>query len=147
MGRNNDRQTYHLQPRPHNIPLTVKEIDTILRAADELVGRGGRHLLTKILKGSKDKRVLQHDLDKNPCYGVWHDLPSQDVLAAIDRAIVDRFLSVVYSGQLPVLIYTDFGWERERRLRIEEFLEEWTDWVTNGVTPASMEYLKDRDRQ
>jgi hypothetical protein len=35
--------------------LQPDEISAILRAADELIGKGGRTLLSKILKGSKEK--------------------------------------------------------------------------------------------
>jgi predicted ArsR family transcriptional regulator len=38
--------------------LSTEEIRAILRAADELIAAGGRSLLSKILKGSKDKKVL-----------------------------------------------------------------------------------------
>jgi predicted ArsR family transcriptional regulator len=36
--------------------LSTEEIKAILRAADELVAMGGRNMLAKILKGSKEKR-------------------------------------------------------------------------------------------
>ena len=39
--------------------LSSKEIKAILRAADELIAAGVRSLLSKILKGSKDKKVLK----------------------------------------------------------------------------------------
>jgi hypothetical protein len=45
------------------------DICAILRAADGLIGSGGRSLLTKILRGSRAKDVLSHDLDQNPAYG------------------------------------------------------------------------------
>ena len=43
--------------------LPAEEIRKILRAADELISTGGRNLLVKILKGSKDKKVLEYELD------------------------------------------------------------------------------------
>ena len=45
--------------------LPDEEIKAILRAADELIASGGRNMLAKILKGSKDKKVLEHDLRSN----------------------------------------------------------------------------------
>ncbi len=146
MGRRRARTPYVLQPRPRRVPLTADEIDTVLRAADDLIGLGGRNLLTKVLRGSKDKRLLAHGLDASPCYGIWRGRSSEDVLATIDRVIVAGFLTVVHSGRLPVLAYTDEGWDRECSQRIEEFLAEWDRWIDAGVVPASMEYLKDRDR-
>jgi hypothetical protein len=44
--------------------LPDNEIRAILRATDPLVATGGRSMLTKILKGSKDKKVLEHGLDR-----------------------------------------------------------------------------------
>ena len=49
--------------------LTDEEIKAILRAADELIATGGRSMLAKILKGSKDKKLLEHELDQSPAYG------------------------------------------------------------------------------
>ena len=46
--------------------LTIEEIKVILRGADELIVTGGRSMLAKILKGSKDKKVLEHGLDQCP---------------------------------------------------------------------------------
>ncbi|WP_050900463.1 hypothetical protein [Paenibacillus elgii] len=38
--------------------LTNEEIRAVLRAADEIIGQGGRTLLAKILKGSRDKKSV-----------------------------------------------------------------------------------------
>lgn len=37
----------------------------ILRAADEIIGSGGRNLLAKILKGTREKKVLELELDQS----------------------------------------------------------------------------------
>lgn len=39
--------------------LPFEEIKCILRGADEIIMQGGRSLLAKILKGSKDKKVIE----------------------------------------------------------------------------------------
>lgn len=46
--------------------LQPEEIRAILRAADELIATAGRNMLVKILKGSKDKKVLEYKLDECP---------------------------------------------------------------------------------
>ncbi|MEH7419035.1 RQC domain-containing protein [Neobacillus drentensis] len=51
--------------------LPIDEIKTILRGADDLIMRGGRTLLAKILGGSKDKKVLELNLNKSPVYGAF----------------------------------------------------------------------------
>ena len=54
--------------------LKNEEIRAILRASDEIIATGGRDILAKILKGSKDKKVLEYNLDKCPVYGFYKDL-------------------------------------------------------------------------
>ena len=54
--------------------LSQNDIAAIIRAVDDLVGRGGRAMAGKILKGSVSKDVLEHGYDKNPAYGYFHDL-------------------------------------------------------------------------
>jgi hypothetical protein len=65
----------------------------------------------KILKRSHAQEVLRLDLDQCPVYGYFQHLPTKDVLARIDRAILDGYLKVVYDYRLPVLVFTDAGWE------------------------------------
>jgi hypothetical protein len=45
-----------------------EEIKNILRAADEIIFVAGRTMLAKILKGSKDKRLIERALDNYPSY-------------------------------------------------------------------------------
>ena len=59
--------------------LSDDEIKAILRAADELIAVGGRSMLAKILKGSKDKKVLEHGLNQCPAYGYYRDLTLQEI--------------------------------------------------------------------
>jgi hypothetical protein len=54
-----------------------------LRAADDLIGAGGRSLLTKILRGSRANDVLSRGLDQNPAYGIYQDLAEEEVLGRI----------------------------------------------------------------
>jgi len=58
--------TYGIKDLPN------EEITAILRAADELIATGGRSMLTKILKGSEDKKLLEYELDKCPGYGLYN---------------------------------------------------------------------------
>ncbi len=43
---------------------TEEDMKNILRAADEIIFVAGRTILAKILKGSKDKNVLERALDR-----------------------------------------------------------------------------------
>lgn len=58
--------------------LIVEEIKAILRAADELIAVGGRSMLAKILKGSKDKKLLEYKLDECPVYGFYRNFTLQE---------------------------------------------------------------------
>jgi superfamily II DNA helicase RecQ len=112
--------------------ISEAEIVTILRAADSIIGSGGRTLLAKILKGSKDKNVLSHELDKNPCYGAFSDKSIQLIANMIDRCIIDSFLKIDYEGRMPVLVFTDKGWSIEKEVFADELLEQMLNDVARG---------------
>jgi hypothetical protein len=126
------------------LPLT--EIRIILRGADELIGRGGRTLLAKILKGSRDKKILELGLDECPVYGSYRHLSLEDITAKIDWLLLHGYLAIEYEGRLPMLVYTDEGWEIERETYAKELLQGFDAKVNAGVSRPDMSYLKDRNR-
>lgn len=75
MGRR-DRVRYTLSDQRGLEPLSEIDKRIILRAADEIISIAGRNMLTKILKGSKDKAILEHSLDQCPSYGMYAKLPN-----------------------------------------------------------------------
>lgn len=103
--------------------LSENEIRVILRGADDLIGSGGRGLLAKILKGSKQKAVLEHELDKSPVYGALSALSLEQITARIDWLIINRYLEIEYDYRLPLLVYAPRGWEIERETYADELLE------------------------
>ncbi len=127
--------------------LSEAEIRAILRAADEIIAQGGRTLLAKILKGSREKKILELGLDSCPTYGWFHSNKVDEIKLKIDWMIDYDFLDIKYSGKLPMIIFTERGWEIERDQRIEEFLEEWNQWLTDNIENPDMSYLKDRNRK
>jgi len=127
--------------------LPMDEMKAILRAADDIVGVGGRSLLAKILKGSKDKKVLELKLNENPSYGFYKHITIEEIQHRIDWMILSDYLEIIYSGRLPIIVFSDKGWEIERDQFADELLAEWEMWVKESVTPVSMEYLKDRNRE
>ncbi len=132
--------------RGNSLLLSETEILVILRAADDIIAAGGRTLLAKILKGSRDKKVLQLGLNNSPVYGNFSALRTEEILARIDWMLHHDFLQIEYSGKLPLLVFTEKGWILERDQYADELLRQWDEWLANNVTPASMDYLKDRDR-
>lgn len=94
--------------------LSEAEIIVVLRAADDIVGQGGRNMLVKVLKGSRDKKILEHDLDKYPAYGMYKSLSQEEVGYRVDWLIENDYLRIEYDYRLPLLYFTDKGWEIER---------------------------------
>jgi superfamily II DNA helicase RecQ len=102
--------------------LSDHEIKTILRGADNLIMSGGRALLSKILAGSKDKKLLELELETSPVYGAFKGQSQKEILAKIDWMILKRYLAIEYDYRLPLLVYTDKGWEIERETYADELV-------------------------
>ena len=127
--------------------LSKTDILTILRAADEIIAEGGRTLLAKILKGSREKKVLQLGLDTCPVYGSFKSEKLEGVKSKIDWMINNDFLAIQYDGKLPMIVYTERGWKIEADQRADEFLTEWNQWLAEERPLPDMSYLKDRNRK
>ncbi len=126
--------------------LSSDKIAAILRGADELIMRGGRGLLARILKGSRQKKVLELGLDESPVYGYYKDLTIEEILARVDWTIVNGYLQIEYNYRLPLLCYTKRGWEIERETYAEELLRDFDRQLEASNGPYDMTYLKDRAR-
>jgi superfamily II DNA helicase RecQ len=143
MGRkpkvNYQLDTYGVKKLPN------EEITAILRAADELIATGGRNMLTKILKGSKDKKLLEYELDKCPSYGLYNHLSPPEITKRIDWMIKNGYLEITYSGRLPVIVFSREGWEIEKETYTEELLQKLKD-ILPGKDYSFVAGLKDRNR-
>ncbi len=136
------RQPYNLDDKGiKNIPFP--EIKMILHGADDLIRKGGRSLLTKILKGSRDKKVLERNLNQSPSYGFFKDLKTDDILAKIDWVIINGYLAIEYDYRLPLLVYTEIGWEIEKNTITDELLEQ----IRKNIDTFDVLSLKDRNRE
>ena len=145
MSRKVQRVRYTLDPKGIK-ELPYEEIVAILRGADELIMQGGRTLLAKILKGSREKTILELNLDKSPVYGFYNNLTIEQILARIDWVILEGYLALEYSGRLPLLVYTNKGWEIEKETYTDELLQGFNVMLDSGADAFNMLYLKDRDR-
>jgi hypothetical protein len=145
MSRKVQRVRYHLDTRGIQT-LTLAEIKIILRGADDLILSGGRHLLAKILKGSRAKEVLNLGLERSPAYGYYRHLSLEQVLARIDYVILNGYLVIEYDYRLPLLRYTAAGWEIEQETYADELLRGFDDRLASSQRPFDMTYLKDRKR-
>ena len=125
--------------------LEFNEIKAILRAADELIATGGRTMLTKILKGSKDKKLLGHALDHCPVYGFYRHFTLKEISCRIDFVLEKGYLEIEYSSRLPVIVYTKKGWEIERETYAEDLFQMLED-LLDGSDFSFVAELKDRNR-
>ena len=125
--------------------LSEPDLHAVLRGADNIIAQGGRTLLMRILRGSRNKDVLEKGLDESPVYGYFKHLSDEETLARIDWTILNGYLRIEYFGRLPLLVYSDKGWEIERENFADELLEGIEKQLEDGP-PYEMEYLKDRDR-
>jgi len=125
--------------------IDFNEIKVILRAADELIANGGRTMLSKILKGSKDKKLLKHSLEQSPVYGSFGHLTLSEISHRIDFVIENGYLETEYYNELPVIVYTEKGWEIERETYAEELLQKLTE-LLGGSDFSFVAELKDRNR-
>ncbi|MCX6141693.1 MAG: RQC-minor-1 family DNA-binding protein [Ignavibacteriales bacterium] len=126
--------------------LSDSELIAILRAADELIMAGGRTLLSRILKGSRERKVLDLKLDLCPSYGYYHELTYAEILKRIDYAITKGYLAIDYLGRLPVLTFTAAGWEIEQNTYSDELLMKLRQLAIGPVQTTDIEFLKGKNR-
>ncbi|AGF57834.1 superfamily II DNA helicase RecQ [Clostridium saccharoperbutylacetonicum] len=97
-----------------------EDINNILRAADEIIASAGRTMLAKILKGSKDKKVLENGLYQCPSYGYYNMLTIEEITKIIDWMIVNGYLEIYYNGRLPMIVFSERGWETYKPYYVDE---------------------------
>jgi len=145
MSNKKTKVSVRLHPAETNA-LPMAEIRMILRGADSIIAKGGRTLLCRILKGSKEKKVLEFKLDQNPAYGYLRELANEEILGKIDWLIGHAFLDYEYFGRLPLLVYCPEGWEIEKETYTDELLGRFCKMIEVGDTSFDFTQLKDRDR-
>ena len=107
---------------------------------------GGRTLLTKVLRGSRGRMSWNINSINVLSMVTIAMCPKMRCLAKIDRVILDRYLRIEYESRLPVLVYTDTGWEIEKETRAVEFLQRFDQLLETTQSPYDMSFLKDQNR-
>ena len=105
--------------RGQKVP-SEEEIKNILRAADEIIFLAGRTMLAKILKGSKDKKLIEKELNNCPSYGYYNQLSIEEITKIIDWMIVNNYLDIEYNGRLPMITFSDRGFETYKPFYVDE---------------------------
>ena len=126
--------------------LPLDEITAILRGADDLIMSSGRSMLVKILKGSRDKKLLDLHLDESPVYGYYNPLTMDEISARVDWVILNGYIRIEYEYRLPLLCYTAKGWEIERETFARELLHGFDERLAADQHAFDMTYLKDGPR-
>lgn len=103
--------------------LPQEDIRMILRGADELISTGGRSMLAKILKGSKDKKIFEYKLNECPAYGYYQDMKLDDISKCIDWMIQKDYLRIEYDYRLPLLVFSEKGWQIEKETFAQELYQ------------------------
>lgn len=103
--------------------LPQEDIRMILRGADELILTGGRSMLAKILKGSKDKTIFKYKLNECPAYGYYQDMKLDDISKCIDWMIKEDYLRIEYDYRLPLLVFSEKGWQIEKETFAQELYQ------------------------
>ncbi len=145
MSRKVQRVRYRLDAKGITA-LPFDEIAAILRGADNLIMSGGRSMLVKILKGSRDKKLLNLHLDESPVYGYYNHLTMDEISARVDWVILNGYMYIDYDYRLPLLCYTAKGWEIERETVARELLHGFDEMLAADQRVFDMTYLKDRSR-
>lgn len=103
--------------------LPQEDIRMILRGADALISTGGRSMLAKILKGSKDKTIFKYKLNECPAYGYYKDMKLDDISKCIDWMIKEDYLRIEYDYRLPLLVFSEKGWQIEKETFAQELYQ------------------------
>lgn len=103
--------------------LPQKDIQMILRGTDELISTGGRSMLAKMLKGSKDKKIFEYKLNECPAYGYYQDMKLDDISKCIDWMIKEDYLRIEYDYRLPLLAFSEKGWQIEKETFAQELYQ------------------------
>lgn len=67
-------------------------------------------------------------------------------MAKIDWVIKNNYLAIEYDYRLPLLVFTEKGWEIEKDIYSTELLIGIDKMIDSGVDNFDMSYLKDRNR-
>jgi len=124
MSRRVQRVHYNLSDVDDLMKPSKEDINAILRAADEIIATAGRAMLAKILKGSKDKKVLEHKLDECPSYGYYNSLTISEITRIIDWMIINDYLHIDYNYRLPMIVFSQKGWELYKPVYADELYNE-----------------------
>ncbi|MEO6393020.1 MAG: RecQ family ATP-dependent DNA helicase [Pyrinomonadaceae bacterium] len=82
----------------------------ILACAARMKGRFGKAMLASVVRGAKEKKLLQVRLDQLSTYGILNGMKQDDLLVYVD-ALMKAGCLVLKGGEYPTIFITPFGEE------------------------------------
>lgn len=147
MARRQSPVRVRLTPADEMIKPNDDEIRCILRAADEIIMRAGRDMLAKILKGSRDKKVLGYGLNSCPVYGCFRQRTLAEITKLIDWTIDAHYLTWDYHGRLPLIVFTPEGWDHYKPIYAEELHQLILHTTETEEVSALIDRLRETNRE
>lgn len=108
------------------------DLIVILRAADDLNGRGGAEMLAEVLKGHKSPQLRKLGLVDSPVFGAFASTDLEHILERITRAMNEGYLQVHLTGGGERLLLTEAGQAVENRTLAVELLSDYEERLANG---------------
>lgn len=108
------------------------DLIVILRAADDLNGRGGAEMLAEVLKGQKSPQLRRLGLIDSPVFGAFASTELEHILERINRAMNEGYLQVHLTGGGQRLVLTEAGQAVENRTLAVELLSDYEDRLSEG---------------
>ena len=103
-------------PMRGDVSVSDDERDGVLIAADEMIAKGGRDLLSQLLKGIHSEIVLAAEAEKLKSFGSLAELTLAQIESKIDKLLEDDLLRVEHYLGRTLLVHSPAGWERTKVL-------------------------------
>lgn len=87
----------------HRTVNVTRIVHSVLECVSELRQRYGRAMVTEILRGSKNSRIRQLELQKTGCYGVLKDVSEKQLRDVMDFMLLREYLKTT-QGEYPRLV-------------------------------------------
>jgi superfamily II DNA helicase RecQ len=126
--------------------LAQRNLVCVLRAADDLRGRGGPELLARVLKGEASSRLRKMGLEECPVYGIFAHMDMPQILARINLAMMEGYLKFDQVGDRFYVTLTEDGREVELDTLANEIIYEF-DEILASNQPIDLSDLILLDRQ
>lgn len=125
--------------------LRREQLVVILRAADDLNGRGGAALLAGLLKGTRDNHLRKLGLENSPVFGIFEQVELEQIHSRIEKVVRSGYLQAAPANP-DRLVLTDAGRSIERETLVLELLDEFKVMLVNGE-PYEVSFLVEQDRE